>query len=159
MASIKKCFSCVSVSLRLLMFKQVTEQLGKMYLNMHKKPCKKIYHPTTLKPTLTGVIFKVDGDICSQSMITCVCRPGSPSIVLPQAFLASRLTNSFFSCVGVEGKEKPIRTLSRAGPLWAQPVWSMSLPCFWPGYLFPGSLCSSPPERTAFWGRASFRGL
>lgn len=90
-------------------------------------------------------------------MITCVCRPESPSIVLPLAFLASRLTNSFSSSVGLEGKGKPIRTLSKAGPLWAQPVGSISLPCFWPGYLFPGSLCSFPPEGSSFLGPCKFQ--
>lgn len=74
----------------------------------------------------------------------------SPSIVLPQAFLASRLTSSFSSGVGLEGKGNPSRTPSRAGPLWARAVWSIPLPCFWPGYLFPGSLCSSPPEGSSF---------
>lgn len=123
---------------------------------MHRKQCKKNCHPATLKPTFTGVIFKIDDDIRSQSMLPCVCRAESPSVVLPQTLLPRKLSDSFPSRGWLRSQRKPHQDFKQD---WSILGASISLPCFWPSHLFSSSLCSSPPQGRGFLQPCKFQGV
>ena len=78
-----------------------------MSLNMHRKQCKK----STTQPLENRLsqIYKIEDNICSQSMVTYVCRAESPSLFFQRLSFSGEFT-------GLEGRGSPSRTLNKSGP-------------------------------------------